>query len=215
GGSNYGINPATGGWEPGMGGGMAYGGPQGGMPSVEQMQAMGMTAEQIQMAQTHTEGNYGMNPATGGWEPGMGGSAYMPEGWAQNQTGDFHFVGTEGSNYGINPATGGWEPGMGGGTTTWEGTGGGTVYGGGETWTQTSEGNWVSSSGDTVTPTTSDSQTQANQERQAETQTAAAHTLVTTHPDGTEAHPDGGEEHWDGNGDGQADHVHPIGTAAH
>ena len=64
-------------------------GPGGGMPSIEQMQAMGMTAEQIQMAQAHPEGmamgggsNYGINPATGGWEPGMGGgTTYTGPAW--------------------------------------------------------------------------------------------------------------------------------------
>jgi len=93
-GSNYGINPATGGWEPGMGGTTYTGG----------------------WETTYTgswEGsNYGINPATGGWEPNMGGTTYTG-GWETTYTGSW-----EGSNYGINPATGGWEPGMGGTTYT-------------------------------------------------------------------------------------------------
>ena len=207
---------------------------QGPMPSVEQMQAMGMTTEQIQMAQTameqgHTGGmygggsweggsNYGFNPATGGWEPGMGGAVYGG-GTTDWNAGGGAYVGTtdwsagggtfvEGSNYGINPSTGGWEPNM----------GGGTVYGGGETWTQTSEGSWVSGGGETFTPSTEtheywSNQTelaQQTQENKTEAAQTYAHTLKETHNE-----PGHQEEHWDGNGDGMADHTHPIGTAPH
>lgn len=150
----------SGGEHMGFGGpGTEFAGPMGGggmheMPTLEQMQQMGMTPEQIQMAQTgNWEGsNYGINPATGGYEPGMGGmtggmtdwgahggavvgytdfSAGFgnPESWSNtNWT-----AGTEAS-YGINPATGGHEPGFGGGpgytgdtavatgtATSWEG----------------------------------------------------------------------------------------------
>ncbi len=201
GGSNYGINPATGGWEPGMGGGPGYTG--GGMPSVEQMQAMGMTAEQIQHARSMEEmtaGNavYGVTDwsagggtYTGGWEGGSR-SAYMPEGWAQNQTGEFHFVGTEGSNYGINPATGGWEPNMGGGTTT---------------------GGWESTSSGSTTPTEYTNNTELRQEYQNNIQQLAQeHTRVSTHTVEVDGH---SEEHWDGNRDNVPDHTHPIGTGAH
>ena len=62
------------------------------MPSAEQMQNMGMTADQIQAAQAggHTwEGgsNYGVNPATGGWEPNMGGGTTYGGGTTDWSTG--------------------------------------------------------------------------------------------------------------------------------
>src|SRR3989338_3498496 len=91
-----------------MGGpGREFTGPAGGqMPSVEQMQTMGMTADQIQAAQAGGHTLDGMTYG-GNWEGG--------------------------SNYGVNPATGGWEPNMGGGMaygggTDW--TAGGGTYGG-------------------------------------------------------------------------------------
>jgi len=150
-------------------------GPHGGPPSVEQMQAMGMTTEQIQMAQQYEAGsNFGINPSTGGWEPNMGGStsAYMPEGWARDQSGTMHYVGSEGttygsgweggSNYGINPATGGWEPNMGGGTVYSDGTWTSST---GETWTHTGNETWTSSTSTELRQETQSNTTTAAQER--------------------------------------------------
>ncbi|MDP3722815.1 MAG: hypothetical protein Q8R91_04880 [Candidatus Omnitrophota bacterium] len=171
-------------------------GSSGQMPTLEQMQSMGMSAEQIQMAQQYeTSSNFGVNPSTGGWEPNMGGStsAYMPEGWAMDQSGSTHFVGTEGSNFGVNPATGGWEPNMGGGTT----------YTGVEGTTYTAE-TWTPSGGETY-----NTSTELKQDLQAET---VEHTRQVTHTLEADGH---AEEHWDGNGDNVPDHTHPIGTGAH
>jgi len=88
----------------GFGGpGHEFAGPAGQMPSVEQMQAMGMTAEQIQMATSYGPemvGHGPMGPMEFGHTPMMGFEGpgpmggYMPEGWAQNQTGEFHYVDT-------------------------------------------------------------------------------------------------------------------------
>ena len=193
-------------------------GPGGGMPSIEQMQAMGMTPEQIQMAQAHPEGmstgrtyaemmagnavygttdwsagggsNYGINPATGGWEPGMGGgaqSAYMPEGWARDQTGSFHYVGSEGT-YGGGTAYS--SDAYYGGSSSWEAVAGGwTNTGTGETWTMDNSGGWVSSSGEThpmsTTTDWSSSSTELRQDVQTNTTTAAQERYETaTHVHG-------------------------------
>ncbi len=76
---------------------MGPGGPgqEGTMPSLEQMQAMvdagQMTQEQLQMAKEYL--------AYGGPEhfgPGSFEGSYMPEGWARDQTGEFHYVAMEG-----------------------------------------------------------------------------------------------------------------------
>ena len=72
-----------------MGPGHEMGGP-GGMPTPEQMEQMvangQMTPEQLQMATEYMqggfEGSYGQMPE----------GSYMPEGWAQDQSGEFHFV---------------------------------------------------------------------------------------------------------------------------
>ena len=62
-------------------------GSSGHMPTLEQMQAMGMTAEQIQMAQQYeASSNFGINPATGGWEPNMGGGTYSETWTSSNST---------------------------------------------------------------------------------------------------------------------------------
>ncbi|MBI3021573.1 MAG: hypothetical protein HYY59_06225 [Candidatus Omnitrophica bacterium] len=143
---------------------MGFGGPgqefagRAGPPTTEQMQAMGMTPDQIQAAmaqQQYIE---------------IGSSGHMPtleQMQAMGMTPDQIQAAQQyeaSGNFGVNPSTGGWEPNMGGtayttggwestysgGTTHWEGgsnyginpaTGGwepgmgGAVYTGGETWT--------------------------------------------------------------------------------
>jgi len=110
-----------------------------GLPSGEMMSR---AMDQVRHTMSGPEGsNYGINPATGGWEPGMGGMArgletrtWFPSGdpstWSPEvqasfaaQYGGMHAM--EGSSWGVNPSTGQWEPNMGGMTTYsggWEAT---------------------------------------------------------------------------------------------
>jgi hypothetical protein len=156
-----------------LGPGHEFGGPAGQMPSVEQMQAMGMTAEQIQAATVQQQyiemGSSGHMPTLEQMQT-MGMTAEQIQ-MAQQYEAN--------SNFGINPSTGGWEPNMGGSTYTggWEGTTSGGTYTG-ETWTQTSEGTWASSTGETWTHTgtetwTSSNSTELRQDMQTSTTTAA------------------------------------------
>ena len=180
---------------------MAFGGPghemmggHGGPPSVEQMQAMGMTADQIQAATAQQQyiemGSSGHMPTLEQMQA-MGMSAEQIQMAQQYEAS---------SNFGVNPSTGGWEPNMGGavyggGMTDWSagggtygggweggsnfginpatggwepGMGGGTVYSGG--WESTySGGTTYSGSWESTTPMMSSNTTDLRQDLQSTT----------------------------------------------
>lgn len=153
---------------------------------LEQMVANGqMSPEQLEAARDffrQGSEHFGPGPGgfehygpVGGWEGGST-SAYMPEGWAHDQSGNLHYVGSEGTTY-----TSGWESTYSGGYT-------------GDTWTQTSEGTWTSSTGETWTHTgtetwTSSNSTELRQDLQTNTTTASQEryeTAIHLHEGNTE-----------------------------
>lgn len=176
-----------------------------------------ISAEDKALAQQRfNEWSSGQMPTGGFSGPGMESmmaAAGSVEAWARDPNTITH------AGSGWENVTVGWTPeGMAGVYSAYEGgwtAGGSWTPAEGAMWTHEGYAGLVSTTYDHPTTTTTEYQQQQQQtqtEQQVQQQAEHTHTLVSTHTVENDGHAEG---HWDGNGDGIADHTHPVGTMPH